>query len=123
MKKFKHIVLGGIQQKVFNLVLITILLLMGVYTLVVVRQSNSLSRIVRQTNEAQKQWIEEKMLRELENKLRELVGCPKVNVIISVTPVEEGEKKPYMPEEKAKDLMERNPEVRSLVADMGLDTK
>ena len=58
MKKFKHIVLGGIQQKVFNLVLITILLLMGVYTLVVVRQSNSLSRIVRQTNEAQKQSID-----------------------------------------------------------------
>ena len=75
------------------------------------------------TNEAQKQWIEEKMLRELENKLRELVGCPKVNVIISVTPVEEGEKKPYMPEEKARDLMERNPEVRAFVADLGLDTK
>ena len=75
------------------------------------------------TNEAQKQWIEEKMLRELENKLRELVTCPKVNVIISVTPVEEGEKKPYMPEEKARDLMERNPEVRAFVADLGLDTK
>ena len=75
------------------------------------------------TNEAQKQWIEEKMLRELENKLRELVACPKVNVHISVTPVEEGEKKPYMPEEKARDLMERNPEVRAFVADLGLDTK
>ena len=75
------------------------------------------------TNQAQKQWIEEKMLRELENKLRELVGCTKVNLIISVTPVEEGEKVPYMPEEKARDLMEKNPEVRALVADLGLDTK
>ena len=75
------------------------------------------------TNQAQKQWIEEKMLRELENKLRELVGCPKVNILISVTPVEEGEKVPYMPEEKARDLMEKNPEVRALVADLGLDTK
>ena len=36
---------------------------------------------------------------------------------------EEGEKKPYMPEEKARDLMERNPEVRAFVADLGLDTK
>ena len=63
------------------------------------------------------------MLRELENKLRELVGCPKVNILISVTPVEEGEKVPYMPEEKARDLMEKNPEVRALVADLGLDTK
>ena len=75
------------------------------------------------TNDAQKQWVEEKMLRELEGKLRDLTGCPKVNVLVSVTPMEETERKPYMPEEKAKDLMERNPEVRAFVADMGLDTK
>ena len=75
------------------------------------------------TNDAQKQWVEEKMLRELENKLRDLTACPKVNVLVSVTPMEEVERKPYMPEEKAKDLMERNPEVRAFVADMGLDTK
>ena len=74
-------------------------------------------------NEAQKLWVEEKMLRELEGKLRDLAGCQKVNVMVSVTPMEEAEKKPYMPEEKAKDLMEKNPEVRALVADFGLDTK
>jgi len=75
------------------------------------------------TNESQKQWIEDKMLRPLENKLRELVDCPKINVLVSVTPVEEGEKVPYMPEEKAKDLMEKEPSVREFVAAMGLDTK
>ena len=75
------------------------------------------------TNDSQKQWIEDKMLRELENKLRELVTCPKVNVLVSVIPIEEGEKKPYMPEEKAKDLMEKEPSVREFVAAMGLDTK
>ena len=75
------------------------------------------------TNEAQKQWVEEKMLRELETKLRELVSCTKVNVLVSVTPMEETEKVPYMPEEKAKDLMEKNPDVRAFVADLGLDTK
>ena len=75
------------------------------------------------TNDAQKQWVEEKMLRELETKLRELVSCNKVNVVVSVTPMEELEKKPYMPEEKAKDLMEKNPDVRAFIADMGLDTK
>ena len=75
------------------------------------------------TNDSQKQWIEDKMLRELENKLRELVACPKVNVLVSVIPIEEGEKKPYMPEEKAKDLMEKEPSVREFVAAMGLDTK
>ena len=75
------------------------------------------------TNDSQKQWIEEKMLRELEGKLRDLVTCPKVNVLVSVIPIEEGEKVPYMPEEKAKDLMEKEPSVREFVAAMGLDTK
>ena len=75
------------------------------------------------TNDSQKQWIEEKMLRELEGKLRELTSCPKVNVTVSVIPVEEGEKVPYMPEEKAKDLMEKEPSVREFIAAMGLDTK
>ena len=75
------------------------------------------------TNDSQKQWIEEKMLRELEGKLRNLVTCHKVNVTVSVTPIEEGEKVPYMPEEKAKDLMEKEPAVREFVAAMGLDTK
>ena len=75
-------------------------------------------------NEAQKQWVEEKLLRDLENRIRELLVCPKVNILVSVTPVDEStEKVPYMPEEKAKDLMEKNPDVRAFVADMGLDTK
>jgi len=75
-------------------------------------------------NEAQKQWVEEKLLRDLENRIRELLACPKVNILVSVTPVDESaEKVPYMPEEKAKDLMEKNPDVRAFVADMGLDTK
>ena len=75
------------------------------------------------TNDSQKQWVEEKMLRELEKKLRDLLNCSKVNVVVSVIPMEESEIKPYMPEEKAKDLMEKNPEVRAFVADLGLDTK
>ena len=75
-------------------------------------------------NEAQKQWVEEKLLRELENKIREMLSCPRVNILVEVTPVEESaEKVPYMPEEKAKDLMEKNPDVRAFVADLGLDTK
>ena len=75
------------------------------------------------TNDAQKLWVEEKMLRELEKKLRDLLFCSRVNVVVSVTPMEESEKVPYMPEEKAKDLMEKNPEVRAFVAELGLDTK
>lgn len=75
-------------------------------------------------NEAQKQWVEEKMQRELETKLRELLSCRKINIVVAVTPEKENaEKVPYMPEEKAKDLMEKNPAVRDFVAELGLDTK
>ena len=75
-------------------------------------------------NDAQKQWVEEKLLRDLENRIRDLLSCPKINILVSVKPMDESaEKVPYMPEEKAKDLMEKNPDVRAFVADMGLDTK
>ena len=75
-------------------------------------------------NAAQKQWIEEKLLRDLENTFRELLSCRKVNLHVDDIPEEEStEKKPYMPEEKAKDLMEKHPEMRAFVADLGLDTK
>ena len=89
-----------------------------------VREENNL-KVVEffVTNESQRQWIVEKMLRELENKLRELTACSRINVEVSVTPMEEVEKVPYMPEEKAKDLMDKEPAVRELVAAMGLDTK
>jgi DNA polymerase-3 subunit gamma/tau len=75
-------------------------------------------------NESQKQWIEEKLLRELETTFRQMLGCPKVNLHVDVVPdTEVTERVPYMPEEKAKDLMSKNPEVRAFVADLGLDTK
>jgi len=76
------------------------------------------------SNAAQKQWIEEKMLRDLERQFRELLSCHKVNLHVDDIPEEDtGERVPYMPEEKAKVLMDTNPEVRELVAALGLDTK
>ena len=76
------------------------------------------------SNAAQKQWIEEKLLRDLETTFREILKSRKVNLHVDDIPEEEpGEKKPYMPEEKAKDLMDKHPEVRAFVADLGLDTK
>ena len=76
------------------------------------------------SNAAQKQWIEEKILRDLEASFREILSCRKVNVHVDDIPEDEpGEKKPYMPEEKARDLMDKHPEVRAFVADLGLDTK
>ena len=76
------------------------------------------------SNAAQKQWIEDKLLRDLETAFRDLLSCRKVNLHVDDIPEEEpAEKKPYMPEEKAKDLMDKHPEVRAFVADLGLDTK
>jgi len=74
-------------------------------------------------NESQKKWIEERMLREMEEGLRKLTGSRKVNIVITTEPEEEREKVPYMPEEKARDLMDRHPSVREFVAELGLDTK
>ena len=59
MKKFKNLVIGGIQQKVFNLVLVTILLLIAAYTAVIVYQSSSLKKLTAETNVRQKEAIAE----------------------------------------------------------------
>ncbi|MBQ9193972.1 MAG: DNA polymerase III subunit gamma/tau [Bacteroidales bacterium] len=76
------------------------------------------------SNAAQKQWIEEKMLRDLEKNFREILSCHKVNLHVDEIPEEDtGERAPYMPEEKAKALMDTHPEVREFVAALGLDTK
>ena len=74
-------------------------------------------------NEAQKQWIEDKLLRDLEGNLRKLLGVSKVNIEVAVVPEEETEKVAYMPEEKAKELMDKNPDLRAFVLDLSLDTK
>ena len=75
-------------------------------------------------NTSQKQWIEDRLLRELENSLRKMLSTQKINLAVSVVPDSETkEKVPYMPEEKAKDLMDRNPGLREFVADLGLDIK
>jgi len=75
------------------------------------------------TNEAQKKWIEERILRDLEGKFARLTACGKLRLEPTVLPEEEQEKKIYMPSEKAEDLMSKNEEVRNLVVDLGLDIK
>ena len=59
MKKIKNIVIGGIQQKVFNLVLIVILLMMAAYTVVIIHQAGRIGSLVTETNEKQRQSISE----------------------------------------------------------------
>ncbi|MBQ9659832.1 MAG: DNA polymerase III subunit gamma/tau [Bacteroidales bacterium] len=75
------------------------------------------------TNEAQKKWIEERILRDLEARFAKLTGCGRIRLEPSVAPEEEQAPRIYMPAEKAEDLMSKNEEVRNLVVDLGLDIK
>ena len=78
----------------------------------------------RVINEAQKEWVESKLLHELESNLRTLVESAKLNLRVAVVPDEpSAPKKAYMPSEQAKELMDTNTEVKNLVQDLGLDIK
>ena len=57
MKKFKNLVIGGIQQKVFNLVLFTIIILILVYGVALFYQSRKLASIVKDSSDSQKNTI------------------------------------------------------------------
>ena len=74
-------------------------------------------------NTAQKEWIESKLLHELEGKFKQLTGVPGLRLRVDIEPEEERPQVNYMPSEKLSDLMSRNDEVRNLVSDFGLDLK
>lgn len=63
------------------------------------------------------------MLSTLETNLREDLKSHAVRLSVDVLPLEEGPKVAYMPQEKAKELIQTNPEVKELVANFGLDVK
>ena len=89
-------------------------------------ESGDDSKIVtfRVVNEAQKAWVESKLLYDLEGNYRKIIGSSKVNLRVAVVPDEaEPEKKAYMPSEQAGVLISENAEVKSLVQDLGLDIK
>ena len=75
------------------------------------------------TNEAQRAWIAEKKLRELEERFQKLCDCNRIRLEPEVLPEEHQEDKKYMPVEKARDLMEKNSEVGELIKDLALDIR
>ena len=78
----------------------------------------------RVVNEAQKAWVESKLLHDLEGNYRRLVNSMKVYLRVEIAPEEAlQEKVAYMPSDQAKELMAKNDEVKSLVKDLGLDIK
>ena len=75
-------------------------------------------------NDAQKEWVESKLLHELEGNYRKIIGSMKIYLRVTVavddTPAQ---KKIYMPGEQAKELMSQNSEVEELVKALDLDIK
>ena len=61
IKKF-GITIGGLQQKILNLVLVFIIVISGVYLAVSVYQSRVLSATVGEANEEQHQSIEQEII-------------------------------------------------------------
>ncbi len=75
-------------------------------------------------NEAQKDWVESKLLHELEGNYRKLVGSVSVYLRVDIKPDDEVQSpKIYMPSDQAKELMETNSEVRNLIVDLDLDVR
>ena len=80
--------------------------------------------VFRVVNEAQKTWVESKMLHDLEGNLRAILKSMKIYLRVEVTPDDTPqEKKIYMPSEQAGVLMKENAEVNGLIKDLGLDIK
>ena len=75
-------------------------------------------------NVSQKQWIEERLIYELEGRLAAACSSSKIKLEVEVTPETEVKVlEPYLPEERAKDLISKNEEVKNMVIDLGLDIK
>ena len=77
----------------------------------------------RVMNQAQQKWIQEKLLRDMEGRYRKLTDSGLVRLAVDVAPDTETVEQIYMPEEKAKVLIESNREIQGLVIDLGLDIK
>lgn len=85
------------------------------------REDGRLTVVFSVTNEAQKKWIEERMLRELESRFGSMLHCPRLRLEAAVSPEGEQPEVKYLPSEKAEDLMRQNDEVKNLVKDLSLD--
>ena len=80
--------------------------------------------VFKVVNQAQKDWVESKLLHELEGNLRRIVGSMKVYLRVDVAPDDSPQQKVvYMPSDQAKELMANNEQVKNLVKDLELDIK
>ena len=93
-------------------------------TLVIEEADDAKVVTFRVVNEAQKDWVESKLLYDLEGNYRKIVGSTKISLRVAVVPDDAvAEKKAYMPSEQAGVVMSENAEVKNLITDLGLDIK
>lgn len=73
-------------------------------------------------NDALKSWLEGLNSR-IEGKLREIAGTGRLDLVVDVQPEDPSEKMSVSPEDKAREMMEKNPEIRQWVTSLGLEIK
>lgn len=81
MKRVRNLVIGGIQQKVFNLVLYAIILIMAAYTIVIIYQSNRLAALASETSEKQRQAVTETVMQLADGELEESLGTEQAEAV------------------------------------------
>ena len=93
-------------------------------TLAISGDDNSRTVVFEVLSQAQKDWVESKLLYDLEGNLRAMLKTVKIYLKVSVRPDDSPvEKKIYMPSEQAGVLMQENAEVNNLIKDLQLDIK
>ena len=77
------------------------------------------------SNSAQQEWIREKALMRMEAALRKKLKNSKVKIDVQIyeSPAGQKDSTPYMPVDKAKFLVAKQPELNELVKDLELDVK
>ena len=77
------------------------------------------------SNSAQQEWIKEKALSRMEAALRKALHNSKIKIEVQIYESAGGQKTsvPYMPEDKAKFLVSKQPELGEMVKELGLDVK
>ena len=74
MKKVMNIVIGGIENKIFNVFLVTMILVAASFLAVIGVQSSKLRRVAAEANEKQKQAITETASMTMQSVINDTLG-------------------------------------------------
>lgn len=73
-------------------------------------------------NASLRDWLDSKNSR-IEMKLRELAGSSKIDLVVDVKPEDPSERIAVSPEDKVREMMEKTPQTRQWITDLGLEIK